>query len=243
MEFAPGGLIDLASATDREAAWMPSTNDANEGALGSYRLYTWSNPGALVELYNANAMYRRNHTEEFMLAKFDDEDYKYLRVKARILDQSGLEKIRRIEQAEFDQRLSDMKHKKEEDKKKKLEDKQCHLDEVQKRLVLDPESPLINTMKRPELVEQLDCLRRWDASIPNKTYLQTKMDNDTRKKTLCNVLRKLRDQGQLVLHSQASSSELEPPTASGNISKPSSLSVSTQPSFFDEYDSDSELYH
>ena len=38
-EFAPGSPIDLASATEKELAWMPPTNDVNEGALGSYRLY------------------------------------------------------------------------------------------------------------------------------------------------------------------------------------------------------------
>ncbi|KAJ7085171.1 hypothetical protein B0H15DRAFT_847342, partial [Mycena belliarum] len=37
-EFAPGGLIDEATASERQLAWMPSTNDANEGALGSYRV-------------------------------------------------------------------------------------------------------------------------------------------------------------------------------------------------------------
>ncbi|KAJ7888777.1 hypothetical protein B0H13DRAFT_2341836 [Mycena leptocephala] len=33
-EFAPGGIIDLLTATERQLAWMPSTNDANEGCLG-----------------------------------------------------------------------------------------------------------------------------------------------------------------------------------------------------------------
>ncbi|KAJ7877232.1 hypothetical protein B0H14DRAFT_3784454 [Mycena olivaceomarginata] len=37
-EFAPGGLIDQSSATEKQLAWMPSTNDANEGALGAYRV-------------------------------------------------------------------------------------------------------------------------------------------------------------------------------------------------------------
>jgi hypothetical protein len=37
-EFAPGGLIDEATAEERELAWMPATNDENEGALGSFRV-------------------------------------------------------------------------------------------------------------------------------------------------------------------------------------------------------------
>ena len=35
-EFAPGGLIGEATAEERELAWMPATNDENEGLLGSF---------------------------------------------------------------------------------------------------------------------------------------------------------------------------------------------------------------
>ena len=36
-EFAPGGLIDEATVEERVLAWMPATNDENEGALESFR--------------------------------------------------------------------------------------------------------------------------------------------------------------------------------------------------------------
>ena len=52
-EFAPRSPIDLASAEDKEWAWMPRTNDVNEGALGSYRLYIWKKPTTTIEQYNA----------------------------------------------------------------------------------------------------------------------------------------------------------------------------------------------
>jgi len=35
-EFAPGGLIDEATVEEKDLAWMPPTNDVNEGALGSF---------------------------------------------------------------------------------------------------------------------------------------------------------------------------------------------------------------
>ncbi|EGO03210.1 hypothetical protein SERLA73DRAFT_69116 [Serpula lacrymans var. lacrymans S7.3] len=35
-EYAPGGTIDQASTEERDAAWMPATNDANKGALGTH---------------------------------------------------------------------------------------------------------------------------------------------------------------------------------------------------------------
>ena len=35
-EFAPGGLIDEATAEEKELAWLPASNDENEGSLGSF---------------------------------------------------------------------------------------------------------------------------------------------------------------------------------------------------------------
>jgi hypothetical protein len=35
-EFAPGGLIDEATVEEKDLAWLPTTNDVNEGALGSF---------------------------------------------------------------------------------------------------------------------------------------------------------------------------------------------------------------
>jgi hypothetical protein len=35
-EFSVQGVIDLATCAEKEKAWMPPTNDVNEGTLGSY---------------------------------------------------------------------------------------------------------------------------------------------------------------------------------------------------------------
>ena len=37
-EFTPGGLIDEATPFGKDLAWLPPTNDINEGALGSFRV-------------------------------------------------------------------------------------------------------------------------------------------------------------------------------------------------------------
>jgi len=37
-EFAPDGLIDQSMAEEKELAWMPATNDGNEGALGAFHI-------------------------------------------------------------------------------------------------------------------------------------------------------------------------------------------------------------
>ena len=73
-EFAPGSPIDLASATEKELAWMPPTNDVNEGALGSYRIYIRKKPTITVQQYNALTMFNFNYTEEWMDKEFTAED-------------------------------------------------------------------------------------------------------------------------------------------------------------------------
>ena len=90
-EFAPGGLIDEATAEEKELAWMPPTNDVNEGALGSFRLLMRRQPHLTALQYNAQAMYARNETYGFMEKKFQSDDYKYVRQLARTDDARGLE--------------------------------------------------------------------------------------------------------------------------------------------------------
>ena len=65
-EFAPGGLIDEASADEKHLAWMPATNDVNEGALGAYRVVIRGKPSLTLHQYNAMAMFQHNDTQAFM---------------------------------------------------------------------------------------------------------------------------------------------------------------------------------
>ncbi|KAJ6455550.1 hypothetical protein C8R47DRAFT_1250858, partial [Mycena vitilis] len=109
VELAPGGLIDRASAEERLAAWMPSTNDANEGTLGVYRVTIRGHPTLTLHQFNAMQMYRTNDTQAFMDAIFTRDDDLYIMRKAREIDASGLEKQRKQELADFRVRLASMK--------------------------------------------------------------------------------------------------------------------------------------
>jgi hypothetical protein len=94
-EFAPGGLIDEASADEGHLAWMPATNDVNEGALGAYRVTIRGKPSMTLHQYNAMAMFRHNDTQAFMDATFSSADHAFVMREARKLDASGLEASRR----------------------------------------------------------------------------------------------------------------------------------------------------
>jgi hypothetical protein len=100
-EFAPGGLIDECSAAKKQLAWMPSTNDMNEGALGGYRVAMRGKPSLTLHQYNLLAMYCRNDTQAFMDTVLTDEDHAYIMREARKVDSSGLEGRRRQEIVDF----------------------------------------------------------------------------------------------------------------------------------------------
>ena len=109
-EFAPGGLIDEATAEEKDIAWMPPTNDANEGVLGSFRVLLRRQPQLTLMQFNAQAMYTRNNTEAFMAKKFQLDDHQYIRRLAREENSRGVEKQRKREmiqhaQAKVNKRL------------------------------------------------------------------------------------------------------------------------------------------
>lgn len=92
-KFAPGGLIDTASATEKQLAWMPPTNDVNKGALGAYCVAIRDKPSMTLHQYNALAMFQRNETQDFIEGVFIDKDYLFVMCKAHKLDKSGAEHI------------------------------------------------------------------------------------------------------------------------------------------------------
>ncbi|KAJ7342822.1 hypothetical protein DFH08DRAFT_962860 [Mycena albidolilacea] len=118
-EFAPGGLIDEASASERQAAWMPATNDANEGALGQLRVIMRNHPTLTLHQFNAMVMFNQKNTQDFMDALFEMPDHLYIMRLARKEDASGIERTRKTELAEFRVRLAKMRKEKEVAKRKK----------------------------------------------------------------------------------------------------------------------------
>ncbi|KAF9476975.1 hypothetical protein BDN70DRAFT_811358 [Pholiota conissans] len=100
-EFAPGGLIDEATTEEKELAWMPATNDENEGALGSFRKLMRHQPQLTLLSYNAIAMFFRNNTQAFMAAKFIKEDYTHLHKLGHLTKGIDSEEMRRKGHVDF----------------------------------------------------------------------------------------------------------------------------------------------
>jgi hypothetical protein len=129
-EFAPGGLIDQATPDEKHRAWMPATNDINEGRLGSFRISARNKPTQTLHSYNSQAMFSRNRTIEFMMALFEEEDYRFIRQEARRLDASKTEQERKRAQVEFRRRVIQMNMEKEEARKKAAEETRVRLSQI-----------------------------------------------------------------------------------------------------------------
>jgi hypothetical protein len=61
---------------------MASTNDANEGVLGSHWLHTHQKPLTSMHSHNAQAQFKWNETQAFIDATFTAVDHQYTMQKA-----------------------------------------------------------------------------------------------------------------------------------------------------------------
>lgn len=95
-EFREDGEIQKLSEEEKKKYWMPTTNDANEGALGSYRVFARRNPTGGLELFNALRKYKYNNTRDFMENVLTtNEDQAFLRKEARARLGAKLDKKKR----------------------------------------------------------------------------------------------------------------------------------------------------
>ena len=92
-EYTLGGLIDEATQEERDLAWMPSTNDVNEGALGQFHVMIRRQPQLTLFQYNACTMFARNETATFMDEMFTEDTHKYVWELARQKDTSEKDRL------------------------------------------------------------------------------------------------------------------------------------------------------
>lgn len=168
-EFAEGGIIDQATDYEKEIAWMPPTNDVNEGALGAMRIHMRMKHNTTVQLYNALARYRHNKTAAFSKQMLTSvEDKAFIMLKARELDASHAEKEKKKAIiVHKDNEVQEKERKKDERERKKAE-REAHLNALD---ILKSEDDVHPKMLRKELEDQLDKYRKLVAGIPLKSKL------------------------------------------------------------------------
>ncbi|KAK0421689.1 hypothetical protein EV421DRAFT_1894230 [Armillaria borealis] len=169
-EFKAGGMIDGLTAEEREAAWMPATNDVNEGALGTLRITMRRKPCLTLHQFN-------NETQEWMDKELTKEDHAYIHCMARDLDKSKPELKQKSEQEQ-------------KQKKKKIV-------ENLRNIVLVLEEDKIQRLGVKAIKEQLDVYHHYDSTVPIKARLNKTGPEGQRERvnTLLGAIERMRASG------------------------------------------------
>ena len=179
-EYSPGGLIDEATQEEKDLAWMPTTNDVNEGALGQFRVMMRRQPQLTLLQFNARTMYGRNKTADFMKENFGEDTLKYIREVSRERDTSEKDRKRQI-----------LKHAEENIVKKKAAKEKRAENAIKKaarisqtKLEFDKEK--IKKTKGPELRDLVTAFKI--AGAPNLDGINSKSKVPELKSALCDTI-------------------------------------------------------
>ena len=213
-EFKEGGGIDQLTEDERDELYFSSTNDSNEGGLGSWRRGQARRPSETLHKFNAHFMSSRNHTESFMLHKLtEEEDHLHLMRTARQRDASGLQKQRKAAQMEADKIKVTENRQKAAKQQEQRENKAAVIRETAKNLELTDAG--IAKLTKDNLNLQLDCHRELEKkfqslitvpgvegnveTVPLKSHMK---NNDERRLELKKVVARFIARGLTVVSAQ-----------------------------------------
>ena len=183
-EFKEGNGINELTETERSKLYFASTNDVNEGGLGSWRRGQERRPAETLHKFNTGFKATQNNTKQFIQHKLtQDADDVYLMRSARRLDASGLHQQRKIAQMIADEAKAVENKGKETKREVRRGNRAATLLETSRNLVLDDAE--INRLNNDELNRQLDYHR--DAKktlegvidaekVPFKSHMKYKED-------------------------------------------------------------------
>jgi hypothetical protein len=167
IEFAADGVISSMDKEEKHRAFMPTTNDANEGMLGRWRVWARNFASLSQHRFNGMMMYKENKTEEFMQAKFGDEHYKWIRKRAQGLDDLHQEETRCTELIKAGVQEAEKRRVEEAEKKGRRDELDRQLDATE--LVLDITK--VDMLNAGNVILQINKHRSIgeDGLIPPKT--------------------------------------------------------------------------
>lgn len=158
-EFAPDGTIASLTKSQRKRAFMPTTNDVNEGALGEYRCAMRKAPRLTLRHYNSMTTYKRNRTSGYMRRRFGARENGFLRQKARFLDSLGLEKQRRKLLAAANQKKVELNRIKIKEKEERAKERVLKQKADMLGVTLETNPDQVRTMQSRDLEKQLKLWR------------------------------------------------------------------------------------
>ncbi|KAF7972903.1 hypothetical protein HWV62_16626 [Athelia sp. TMB] len=174
-EFNEDGDIAQLSESARESAWMPATNDINEGTLGKVvRINRRDKPTQTMHQNVAQVMYMRNETQEFVEEHFTEADYTFCRREARLRDASQLEAKRLTEIREHDEAVVASKRARDQAREDVAAQNRARIAAATNKLISTIAD--LPKMTCSQLDEQLEIFRQWDTSIRAKSYYGKKAE-------------------------------------------------------------------
>ena len=164
-KFKAGNGIDELTKEERKSLYFSSTNDANEGGLGSWRHGQERRPGETLPKFNASYIANRNHMEAFVARKLTEgEDELYLIHTARQRDSMGLPKQLREAQIKADQEKVVENRRKQVVRQEKQNTRAAVLKDTANNLILDNAD--IDRLTNDELNRQLDFHHEAEKKLP-----------------------------------------------------------------------------
>ncbi|KAG1797359.1 uncharacterized protein HD556DRAFT_1233474, partial [Suillus plorans] len=161
-EFIAGGTIDRSTDVQWQTTYMKTTNDDNEGALGTVRTSLRRAPHMALSHFNSRFMYRKNKTGTYIKNSLDACSQHKLCRKARERDKSSDEGVRQVVQVEYDKEVV-QKHREEDIKKYARRDAAvAKLDAVVPRLTLEE----VSKLRSAEVDLQIHWHRRFNTAMP-----------------------------------------------------------------------------
>ncbi|PPQ84189.1 hypothetical protein CVT26_012756 [Gymnopilus dilepis] len=150
-EFAPGGALDSLTPEQRARIFIPATNDANEGALGSWRVWLRYHPSSTAAGFSNKIRLERNNTESFIEKHCNEADHKYVMRTVRARGASG-------ENSRFHQELLEAQRERIRAYRQKQQDAETKKQREKERLIavgIVMDVAKIMKMKASELDDQL----------------------------------------------------------------------------------------
>ncbi|KAJ1303024.1 hypothetical protein OPQ81_011225 [Rhizoctonia solani] len=202
-DIAPSGPIALLTSDQCKKAFMPTTNDANEGALGTWRVWARRYPSLALHKFNAIAMNRANGTEAYIEKNFTLKQNKWIWVEARQIDSSKLEHTQKtqIVTAQIEAAT------KNEEARAEQAERQNKCDEYVAGIQLVLDSAVIQTMVGKELDDQLKVYKKTVVLSSGQTFPTISKLKVAEKRSLVIGL------------AQRYTQEMQPDKASGNAPK------------------------
>ncbi|KAF8157109.1 hypothetical protein B0H34DRAFT_849024 [Crassisporium funariophilum] len=161
------------SRNEKDRIWIDTTNDVNEGALGTTRQSLHHAPNITLPKLNARMMYRKNNTASFVEHTFNTTaDQAFLRSESRKQDAAGMSRKSRQEEVSHDREEVERKRTKDVGRKAQADARIAVLDALQLELDIETLTKGIKaggkTLKVSDIRLQIAWHRRHDSKIPPK---------------------------------------------------------------------------